>query len=108
MTRLRPTILESMAVLIDAPRWPAHGRLWGHLVSDQSLTELHEFATELGLPRRAFDRDHYDYPEHLYDEAVSRGAAPVSRREMVHRLTSSGLRVRAPRRASRSGPLRGT
>ncbi|HMO10114.1 MAG TPA: DUF4031 domain-containing protein, partial [Actinotalea sp.] len=26
-----------MAVLVDPPLWPRHGRVWGHLVSDTSL-----------------------------------------------------------------------
>src|SRR5665648_976469 len=32
----------SMTVLVDPPIWPRHGRLWGHLVSDTSLAELHD------------------------------------------------------------------
>jgi hypothetical protein len=51
-----------MAILIDDPRWPAHGRLWAHLVSDSDLDELHAFAAANGIPRRGFDRDHYDVP----------------------------------------------
>ncbi|PJI93994.1 DUF4031 domain-containing protein [Luteimicrobium subarcticum] len=80
-------------ILIDDPRWPNHGRLWGHLVSDTSLDELHSFAGAAGLPRRAFDRDHYDYPDERRDELVARGAHPVGRRELVRRLAASGLRV---------------
>lgn len=82
-----------MAVLIDAPVWPAHGRLWGHLVSDRSLEELHAFAREAGIPERGFDHDHYDYPESRYDELVAQGAEPVSGKELVARLNASGLRV---------------
>ncbi|MGI8415272.1 MAG: DUF4031 domain-containing protein, partial [Nakamurella sp.] len=51
-----------MSVLIDPPRWPAHGRVWSHLVSDASLDELHAFAGTAGIPERGFDRDHYDVP----------------------------------------------
>ena len=47
-------------ILVDEPRWPARGRLWSHLVSDVSFAELHVFAEMMGVPRRAFDRDHYD------------------------------------------------
>ncbi len=82
-----------MTVLIDQPLWPAHGTLWSHLVSDSTLLELHEFATALGLPRRSFDLDHYDVPEHRYEELVAAGAEPVSNRELVTRLRASGLRV---------------
>ncbi|WP_029252937.1 DUF4031 domain-containing protein [Paraoerskovia marina] len=90
-----------MSVLIDSPRWPAHGRLWGHLVSDTSVDELHDFAVRAGLPPRAFDLDHYDYPAERYDHYVGLGAVPVGRREMVRRLAASGLRVRG---ADRPGP----
>ena len=31
-------------ILLDEPRWPAHGRLWGHLVSDADLAELIAYA----------------------------------------------------------------
>jgi len=84
-----------MTVLIDRPAWPAHGTLWSHLVSDASLQELHAFAENAGVPRRAFDLDHYDVPAERYDELVARGAQPVSMRQLVERLRGSGLRVRA-------------
>lgn len=82
-----------MTVLIDRPAWPAHDTLWGHLVSDASLDELHGFAASAGLPRRAFDLDHYDVPAARYDELVAAGAVPVGNRELVERLRASGLRV---------------
>lgn len=49
-----------MTVYIDPPTWPGHGRMWSHLVSDASFTELHTFARSIGCPQRAFERDHYD------------------------------------------------
>lgn len=82
-----------MAVLIDPPRWPAHGTLWGHLVSDSSLVELHDFADLAGLPARGFDHDHYDVPEARYEELVGLGATPVAGPELVRRLLAGGLRV---------------
>ncbi|WP_086522423.1 DUF4031 domain-containing protein [Clavibacter michiganensis] len=82
-----------MSVLLDRPAWPAHGRLWAHLVSDASLEELHAFARAAGVPERAFDRDHYDVPEERHAELVARGAEPVSNRDLVRRLQASGLRV---------------
>ncbi|HEY7224441.1 MAG TPA: DUF4031 domain-containing protein [Micromonosporaceae bacterium] len=85
-------------ILVDPPRWPAHGRLWSHLVSDTSLDELHAFASALGLPARGFDRDHYDMPAERYDEAVRLGAHPVSSRQIVAALHQAGLR--RPRHAS--------
>ena len=91
-----------MTVLIDQPRWPAHGMLWAHLVSDDSLDELHAFAQAAGLPARSFDLDHYDVPESRYEELVAVGAEPVTIRGLVIRLQASGLRVsQCQRRASR-------
>jgi hypothetical protein len=82
-----------MTVLIDQPIWPAHGTLWGHLVSDSSLAELHDFAAAAGIPQRSFDRDHYDVPAEKYDTLVALGARPVTVRQFVSRLRASGLRV---------------
>ncbi len=83
-----------MTILIDPPAWPAHGRLWSHLVSDVSLEDLHAFAGEHGIPRRGFERDHYDVPADAYDRLVAAGAVPVTSREIVRRLTAAGLRRR--------------
>ena len=87
-----------MAVLIDTPVWLWRGRRWSHLVSDVDYDELHAFvAAHLGIPRRAFQGDHYDVPEDLYAEAVAAGAEPVGCRELLHRLLAAGLRLRKPR-----------
>ncbi len=80
-------------ILIDRPMWPAHDTMWSHLVSDQSLEELHAFAADTGLSRRGFDLDHYDVPESSYEILVASGAVPVSNRELVTRLAASGLRI---------------
>ncbi|WP_426565593.1 DUF4031 domain-containing protein [Angustibacter sp. McL0619] len=82
-----------MAVLIDPPAWPAHGRLWSHLVSDVSYDELHRFAGAAGVPRRAFEGDHYDVPQERYDQLVAAGARPVPSRDLLRALQRSGLRV---------------
>ncbi|GAA1692108.1 DUF4031 domain-containing protein [Microbacterium sediminicola] len=84
-----------MTILIDEPRWPAHGRLWSHLISDESLAELHRFADENDIPARGFDRDHYDVPDHAYERLVAAGARPVDGHTLVRALIASGLRVRA-------------
>ena len=63
-----------MAVLIDEPRWRHRDLLWAHLVSDESLAELHEFAEAAGIPRRGFHGDHYDVPEEYYEHMVALGA----------------------------------
>jgi hypothetical protein len=80
-------------ILIDQPIWPAHDMLWAHIVSDTSLDELHAFAAAAGIPRRAFDHDHYDVPASRWDDLVAQGAQPVGLREFVERLDASGLRV---------------
>lgn len=82
-----------MAVLIDPPRWPAHGRLWSHLASDSSLDELHSLAAAVGIPRRAFEGDHYDVPAEHFDAVVAAGALEVEGRELLRRLVAAGLRV---------------
>lgn len=84
-----------MTVLVDDPRWPAHGRLWAHLVSDESLDELHTFARRLNVPQRAFDLDHYDVPEDMVPRLIAAGAQHVDGKELVRRLIGSGLRVPA-------------
>lgn len=81
-------------ILIDPPVWPGWGRVWSHLVSDESLEELHAFAKAAGIPAKGFDRDHYDVPSDLYDEMVALGALPVASRILVRRLIDSGLRHR--------------
>lgn len=84
-----------MAVLVDPPLWPRHGRIWGHLVSDTSLAELHALAALAGIPERGFDRDHYDVPAELYPRLAELGVEQVGTRELVRRLRASGLRVPA-------------
>ena len=81
-------------ILIDEAIWPLRDRLFAHLVSDSSYDELHAFAATLGLPPRAFHRDHYDLPADLREAAISLGAGPVSSRELVRRLQAAGLRRR--------------
>ena len=90
--------LGRVAILIDDPRWPAHGRLWSHLVSDASLDELHGFAAANGIPRRGFDLDHYDVPAEAFDRLVAAGAQHVDGHTLVRRLIASGLRVTARER----------
>lgn len=85
-------------VLIDDPSWPAHGKLWAHLVSDDNLAELHAFAAENGIPRRGFGIDHYDVPADMHAALVAAGATHVGGRELVRRLIASGLRVTGKQR----------
>ena len=87
-----------MTVLVDPPLWPRHGRVWGHLVSDESLDELHAVARAAAIPDRGFDLDHYDVPTELYPRLRELGVVEVSTRELVRRLRASGLRVAASER----------
>ena len=84
-----------MTILIDDPTWPAHGRLWAHLVSEDSLEELHAFAHANDIPARAFDLDHYDVPEEALPRLIAAGAQRVGGRELTRRLIASGLRIPA-------------
>ena len=87
-----------MTVLIDPPLWHWRDERWSHLVSDESYDELHTMAEALGIPRRAFQGDHYDVPSEYRDRAIELGAVPVSSRELIRRLIDSGLRQRKRRR----------
>ena len=83
-----------MAILVDTGIWPAHDRLWCHLISDTSVEELHAFARDLGIPERGFEGDHYDIPDEYRDQAIAKGAIPVTSREIVTALYASGQRQR--------------
>ena len=77
------------------------------MISDQSYEELHIFAARIGIPRRGFERDHYDVISERYALALAAGAQPARSREIVTLLTAAGLRRRrrsrlAPRSAGRA------
>ena len=93
-----------MSIYIDPPIWPAHGTVFSHLISDASLAELHEFAAAAGISERAFDRDHYDVPAHLYDELVRAGAVELSGAELTRTLIASGLRIPLKERPEKIRP----
>lgn len=81
-----------MALMIDTPLWPWRGRLWAHMISDESLDELHAGARTLGLRWLSFGRDHYDVPDTMWEQACEL-AQLVDSRVIVRSLRSSGLRV---------------
>jgi len=81
-----------MTILVDQAVWPWRGRRWAHLVSDADYDELHAFAEQLGIPRRAFQGDHYDVPSDYRDRAIELGAQAVDARVLVRRLREAGLR----------------
>ena len=81
-----------MAIWIDPPSWPAHGRLWSHVISDTSYDELRAFGAQAGIPLRGFDGDHFDVPQESYDALVAAGARPAGGKELARLLRDSGLR----------------
>lgn len=81
-----------MSVFVDPAVWPFRGALWAHVISDTSYDELHLFVAQLGVPRHAFQRDHYDLPAPMRFEAIRCGALAVSRHELILTLRASGLR----------------
>ncbi|MFT4256849.1 MAG: DUF4031 domain-containing protein [Pseudoxanthomonas sp.] len=87
-----------MAVYVDDPFTLWRGQRWAHLMAD-TLDELHAFAQDLGIPRRAFQDKtsgaHYDLPEPLRDEAIAQGAIPVSRHRDREQLRAVIRRARA-------------
>ena len=61
---------------------------WCHMVSDESVEELHQFAAKIGLKRKAFQsvsRPHYDLRPSKRRLAVSMGAEEVGIRDLVRR-----------------------
>jgi hypothetical protein len=82
-----------VTILIDEARWWHRGMRWCHLVSDDSLDELHAFADAHGIPRRGFQGDHYDIPEEYRAELIDDGAVVVESRELLRRLKAAGLRL---------------
>jgi hypothetical protein len=92
-----------MAVLVDECRWWFRGRRWCHMVSDVDLAELHTLAERVGIPRRAFQGDHYDVPEELRPAVLDAGAEAVGSRELVRRLRGAGLRLTPAERRGHLG-----
>jgi hypothetical protein len=97
--------LHGVTILIDEARWWHRGEKWCHLVSDLSYEELHEFADEVGMPRRGFQGDHYDIPESYRAQMVAAGATEVESRELLRRLREAGLRLTPIARRARKAEL---
>lgn len=79
-------------ILIDRPLWYKDGERWSHLVSNVSFEELHSFVDLLGVPRKAFQGDHYDIPERLLARSIELGAVLVDPRRLLSELKAAGLR----------------
>ena len=98
-----------MAVYVDDAIWHWAGRRWCHLMADDE-TELHRFASQLGLHRHSYQgppktsAPHYDITGFERDRAVRLGACAVGRADIVALFR----RVRQPRRrfeTAESGPI---
>lgn len=76
----------NMTIYVDNERIPWRGKLWCHLVAD-SLDELHAFASRLGLKRGWFQDQasypHYDVTMSVRERALTLGAQPARKRQMI-------------------------
>ncbi len=75
-----------MSVYVDNECIQWRGKLWCHLVAD-SLDELHQFASNLGL-RRSWFQDkasypHYDVTTTVRARALKLGASPGSKKQII-------------------------
>lgn len=75
-----------MAVYVDNARIEWQGKLWCHLVAD-SLSELHSFASTLGLRRTWFQKNasypHYDVTVECRERALLLGAVAGARVQII-------------------------
>lgn len=83
-----------MTILVDEARWPWRDTYWCHLVSNDNLAELHEFARDLGCRRVGFQGDHYDIDVKTREQAIALGAVECDSRELVRQMKTAGLRLR--------------
>ena len=96
-----------MAVLVDEIRdtlRPLDGQAlarWSATRASSSCT----VAAALGIPRRRFQRDHYDLPPILRARAVAQGAEQVTISDLAQRMAGPrGERNRARRARRAAGP----
>jgi hypothetical protein len=78
-------------ILVDPVRRHPSGE-WCHMVSDESVEELHAFASEIDLRRRWFQdgtRPHDDLRPSKRRLAVAKGAKEVNTRVLVRRMARS-------------------
>ncbi len=93
---------DRVTVYVDECRWWWRGRQWCHLISDTDLLELHTVARSVGVPRWAFQGDHYDLHVGGREMAIRAGAIEVTSREVVVLLRDSGLRITPAQRRAMS------
>lgn len=81
--------------LVAYAKSPLGPREWCHMVSDTSISELHEFAAKIGMKRAWFQGDHYDLVASRRAAAIAAGAKAVSSQELVRRMVGArGDRMR--------------
>ena len=77
-----------MSVYIDDAIWAWQGLKWAHLLADDT-DELHRFAARLGIHRASYQGPpktsvpHYDLTSYERRRAITLGAIPCSRDEIV-------------------------
>lgn len=64
---------------------PAAGH-YSHMVSDYSISELHDFAAKVGLKRHWFKGDHYELDARQRQRAAELGAETVEATELLERM----------------------
>lgn len=82
-------------IYVDQAKWkkPNGRKNYAHMVAD-TIEELHQFATTIGVKRHFFhrgDKPHYDITESQRETAMLNGAVEVTSRDVVkllHRQTS--------------------
>lgn len=94
-----------MAVYVDSEEIRSQGRVWCHLVAD-SLDELQNFATQLGLQRQWFQSDsfypHYDVTLSVRNRAVQLGAINADRRKIIECCKQMRAQMQAERMLQQS------
>lgn len=81
--------------LVKHAKSPLGPQSWCHMVSDTSLTELHEAAVKIGMKRAWFQGDHYDLVASKRELAIKGGAVAVTSKQLVKRMVGArGDRMR--------------
>jgi hypothetical protein len=77
-----------VAVYVDDAIWPWAGRMWCHLLADDT-DQLHRFAAVLGINRLSFQdkpktaTPHYDLTAFERSKALALGAIQCNREQIV-------------------------
>ena len=71
-----------MTVYVDTMQAPFRGMLMCHMIADTEH-ELHAMAAAIGMPRKRYQRDHYDIPMDMKELAMRNGAREIGMRELA-------------------------